>query len=454
MDTKPLREKRVRLAEEANAKLKKAHDDGRDILTAEEEESWTRIHAEIDALERRIQMEEKQARVTKALEDGEERVTEPSVPRNGDGPPRGTLALRHFQAGQEDAQRAIRTWLLASPTSGYNLTSDDRALADRMGISLLSKQLEIRFSTVPMRDLTEKKTWEYRAQGVATAGAGLATVPDELMRSIEVALLTFGGMRQAATVLRTSTGAALPIPTVNDTAQSGVILDENTQVANQDVTFSQLVLDAYKYSSKQVLVSVELLQDSSVNLGQLLGQLLGERIGRITNNHFTLGTGTLQPRGIVVAATVGFTAPTADSQVTAWKYTSIVELEHSVDPAYRRGASFMMADSSLKKTKLIVDTTGRPLWAASIATGAPDTLMGYPIIINQDVAAMAANAKSVVFGDLSKYLIRDVLGVTLLRLEERFADFHQVAFLAFARMDGDLLNAGTNPVKVFVNAAT
>ena len=93
----------------------------------------------------------------------------------------------------------------------------------------------------------------------------------------------------------------------------GVILNENTQVANQDVAFSQLILDAWKYSSKQVLVSVELLQDSAVPLGEILGRLLGERIGRITNTHFTVGTGVSMPLGIVPAATLGFTAPTADS---------------------------------------------------------------------------------------------------------------------------------------------
>jgi len=75
-------------------------------------------------------------------------------------------------------------------------------------------------------------------------------------------------------------------------------------------------------------------------------------------------------------------------------------------------------------------------------------------VINQDVAAMAANAKSVIFGDLSKYIIRDVLGIQLLRLEERYAEYHQVAWLAYSRHDGDLLNAGTNPIKVFVNAAS
>lgn len=451
MEIQELIDKRIRAAEEGNVILRKAHDEKRDVLRADEEEAWNRIDAEVDALERHIKMLEKQNAVAKQLAAPEPRMSEPSRPATA-----GTSqsAIRRFQASQDDAQRALRTWLLASPTSGHQITQEERGLAERMGISLTSKQLDLTFSVDPMRSLMDRRTWEYRAQSVSSPGGGGYTVPDETMRALEVALLTFGGMRQAATVIRTASGAALPIPTVNDTSNVGVILNENTQVANQDVTFAQLVLDAYKYSSKQVLVSVELLQDSAVPLGQMLGQMLGERIGRITNTHFTVGTGVSMPLGIVPAATVGFTAANASSQVTTWTYSSIVELEHSVDPAYRRGASFMMADSSLKKTKLLLDSTGRPLWAASIATGAPDTLLGYPIIINQDVAAMGVSAKSVVFGDLSKYLIRDVLGVTLLRLEERYADFHQVAFLAFARMDGDLLNAGTGPVKVFVNAAS
>jgi HK97 family phage major capsid protein len=451
MTIKELIDKRVELHEANAALLKKAHDDKREMLTADEDQEWNNRDAEIDKLSSHIAKLERQEKLTKALAEPAERMvqaTNPAEPRTS------VTAMQHLRKGQEDSIRALRTWLLAAPTSGYSPTDEDHGLARRFGFSLHDKMLNLNLSADPMRSVLDKRSWEYRAQGVATGAAGAFTVPDELMRSLEVALLTYGGMRQAATIIRTSTGAALPIPTVNDTTNVGVILAENTQVANQDVVFAQLVLDSYKYSSKQVLVSVELLQDSSVNLGQMLGQMLGERIGRITNTHFTVGTGSGQPNGIVTAATTGFTAANGSSQVTTWTYASMIELEHSVDPAYRQNASFMMADSSLKKIKQLVDTTGRPLWAPGIAVGAPSTLLGYPLIINQDMAAMAANAKSVLFGDLSKYLIRDVLGITLLRLEERYADFHQVAFLAFARMDGDLLNAGTNPVKLFVNAAS
>jgi HK97 family phage major capsid protein len=108
-----------------------------------------------------------------------------------------------------------------------------------------------------------------------------------------------------ATVIRTDTGAALPIPTSDDTSNKGAILGENTAASEVDVSFGQLVLDAYKYSSKYVLVSVEFLQDSSINVAEFIGKALGERIGRIQNDHFTTGTGSSQPNGIVTAATLG-----------------------------------------------------------------------------------------------------------------------------------------------------
>jgi HK97 family phage major capsid protein len=68
------------------------------------------------------------------------------------------------------------------------------------------------------------------------------------------------------------------------------------------------------------------------------------------------------------------------------------------------------------------------------------------------MAVPGSSAKKVIFGDLSKYIVRDVRDFTLLRLDERFAELGQVAFLAFSRHDGDLLNAGTNPVKYMQQA--
>jgi HK97 family phage major capsid protein len=87
-----------------------------------------------------------------------------------------------------------------------------------------------------------------------------------------------------------------------------------------------------------------------------------------------------------------------------------------------------------------------PLWRAGMTASEPDTIDGDPYTINQQVESGAAK-KAMLYGLLSKYLIRDVLDITLVRLDERYAELGVVAFLAFSRHDGDLLDAGTHPVK-------
>jgi HK97 family phage major capsid protein len=265
------------------------------------------------------------------------------------------------------------------------------------------------------------------------------------MREVEVALLSFGAMRRAGcTIIRTDTGGPLPVPTVNDTTNLGHLVTEGTTIVTTDVVFAQLVLDAWKYTSDKVLVSTELMQDNSVNLPSLLGRILGERIGRVVNRDFTTGTGTGQPNGVVNAATFTQLATGSSSSLTL---TNLVNLYHQVDPSYRDNAKWMFNDNTLSKIKLLVDSQSRPLWLPGLVDRAPDTLLGSPYVINQDMASVTSTGKSVLFGDFSKYWIRDVRDVTLLRLDERFAEFLQVAFLAFMRTDGDLLDAGTKPIR-------
>ena len=441
---KELIEKRQRLHEENAALLKKVAQDGRDVMNGDEEAEWQGRDAAIEALTKNITMRLKQDQIEKSLAEVEERKVEPAQVRDGSG----SAALRRLAQGKGDFSMALRGWLLAG--SDKPVLEAHRDAAARVGIDLNQRILNLNLSARPPKHLGELREWEneQRAQTVTTTGGGYA-IPDEMMRSFEKALLWYGGMRQAATVIRTESGADLPIPTANDTAQTGAILDINTQVSNQDVTFGQLVLKAFKYSSKQVLVPVELMQDNAVNLPAQLGEMLGERIGRIQNTHFTTGAGTTLPFGITVQSVLGPTG-SAGGGIT---YANLVDLEHSVDVAYRRqGAAFMMNDLKVAVLKKIVDGSQRPIWlpadASGMATGAPATLLGYPVFINNDMStAVTTGTKAIIFGALQKYLIRDVVGVTLLRLDERYADFHQVAFLAFARADGNLLNAGTNPVK-------
>lgn len=286
------------------------------------------------------------------------------------------------------------------------------------------------------------------AQGTGSGSAGGYTAPEGFYGQIISAELAFGGMMEVAYVFDTTSGNPLPIPTDNDTSNEGAILGENTQVSTQDVTFGAITLNAHTYSSKLVLVANQLLQDSAFNLEAFLAQKLGTRLARIGNRHFTVGTGASQPTGIVTASTLGVTAASA----TAITADELINLEHSVDPAYRLNACWCFADSTLKTLKQLKDGNGRYLWNSGLVVKEPDTILGYSYSVNQHMAAIATGNKSVVFGDCKKYFIRRVAGVQVLRLTERYADYNQTGFLAFQRLDGQLVDAGTHPVKHLIQA--
>lgn len=458
-NTKELRAERARLVQQARDIQAAAEAEAR-AMSDEEVQNFDRAMEDADKLYATIEREERLAAAEATLAESRGNRT---VESEAEERERGAERRVPGRITDEERGDALRGWLMRGTNDlpGESLVK----AAQRCGVQLDNRLMSFDLSSRALRSLEpedirewQKRSAEQRAQSVGTDSEGGYTVPDDVMRALEVSMLRWGGMRQVADIIRTASGAALPWPTSNDTSNKGAILAENAQVSQQDITFGQLVLNAYKYSSKMILVPVELLQDSAINIAEHIGEALGIRIGRITNDHFTTGTGSSQPNGIVTAASLGKTGATG--QTTTVIYDDLVDLEHSIDPDYRQNGRWMFADSTLKALKKIKvpnfsgQTDGTPLWQPGLAVNAPDTILGYPYVINQSMADMAASAKSIVFGDLSKYKIRDVQNVVLRRLDERFADFHQVAFLAFSRHDGDLLDAGTDPVKYYQNAAS
>jgi HK97 family phage major capsid protein len=435
--SKELREERANLSSRLHELVEAAEKEKRN-LSAEERTEFDRIDAEQDALKTEIEKIE-----TEEREDLERANRARKLKLElSDG--KGTRAGQQDRDGQDDEQdddaeardqkarekaedRAFERWLRYGST---DLTPEERTIMSRR------------------RDTGDP---ERRAQGtnVDTAGGYLVT-PTFANRIVE-AMKFFGGMRRARTfVFSTDTGAAFHVPTNDGTGNLGTIIPENpgTAVSEQDEAFGQVRLDAYTYSSKMVKVSIELLQDSAFDIPGFISRKLGERIARATNPHFTTGDAVNKPQGVVTAATLGKTG----ASTTAVTFDELIDLEHSVDIAYRDRAEWMCHDFTVREMKQLKDGNGRYLWLPGTTTNSPDTILGYPYVVNNDVAQMASSAKSILFGDFSNYWIRDVRGVTVVRLNERFIDQHQIAFLAFSRHDGGLVDAGQNPIKFFANA--
>lgn len=292
----------------------------------------------------------------------------------------------------------------------------------------------------------QKVLAEHRAQSVGTDSAGGFTVPEGFRNTLEEAMLQFGGVETVANVFSTESGNDLPMPTNNDTGNTGAILAENTQDSEQDTTFGVVTLGAFKYTSRIVRVPYELLQDSAFDMNTFLANKLGERIGRIWAAHLALGTGSGQPNGVGTAATTGVTA----AANTAITYANLIDLKHSVDPAYRANAAFAFNDDIFRAIKGLLDGDSRPLWQPAIGSEVPATIDGDRYVIDQGFDGLGAAGTAAIYGDMSKYMVRRVRDITLVRMVERYADFHQVGFVAFFRGDADLLDAGTNPIKRLV----
>lgn len=291
-----------------------------------------------------------------------------------------------------------------------------------------------------------------------TGSEGGFTVQKEVAAVIVEALKAYGGMRQSgATVLVTDTGSDLDYPNSDGTSEEGEIVAQNASVTAADPGFGVTTIPVFKFSSKSVAVPIELLQDSAVDIEAFVRNRLVTRIGRITNKKFTIGTGTGEPRGVVTAAGAGKVGTTG--QTLTVTYDDLVDLQHSVDPAYRaNGGKFMMNDQSVKVIRKVKDTSGRPIFVPgyemATSLGVPDMLLGSAIQVNQDCPVMAANAKSILFGDFSPYVIRDVMALNMFRFtDSAFATKGQVGFLMLSRHGGNFTDVG-GAVKYYQNSAT
>ncbi|MDI3341600.1 MAG: phage major capsid protein [Sphaerobacter sp.] len=407
-----LRRQRAALVEQARAILETAERENRD-LSGEEREKWDRIMADVDALKERIDRMEALA----AHEEDLRRLTSaPERPEPGHA----------GRPTQDEEREAFRAWLRYGMAG---LTPEQRAVMQR------------RYAELPP---------EQRALGEATGAAGGFLVPEQFQAQIETAMQAYGGIRQTrVTVVPTTNGDPMPWPTANDVAEAGELLAEGTAVAEADPSYGQVTVGAYTFSSKLVRVSVQLLQDSAIDIEAWLAQRLGERLARGTSRYFTTGTGSGQPQGVVTAAHVGHTAATTN----AITYDDLVQLQASLDAAYDTNAQWMLSKPALVAIKQLKDNQGRPLWLPGLAMREPDTILGKPYVVSAEMDGLVANGKPVIYGDFSKFLIRDVRGVTLLRLQERYAEYLQVGFLAFSRHDSRLLDAGTHPIVAFQMAA-
>lgn len=357
-------------------------------LTAEEEQSYTRMMADIDQRSDRIA----------DLEKAEQRAA------------------------------SIEAAVASAPEVRAEVRPTEQAVESDADIIRKMARGEIR-----------SYTFEKRALSTSTSNA---PVPVSFYDQIQENLLYTGPMLDGRyfNTLTTASGENITVP-VESTRPTGTATAEGATFAVSDPTFSTITLRAWKYGSL-VLVSRELIEDAGIDLVPFLGRQLGVALGTAVNSALTLGTGTVQPNGISNAAGSGVTGGTPAANGPT--FDNLIDLMHSVDTAYamRPSVAWMMSRATLGTVRKLKDTAGNYLWNPASSVGTPDQVLGAPVLENPYVAAAATAARQVLFGDMSSYIVRQVGGIDIVRSDEAYFTADQVAFRATIRLDGNLGQSG------------
>ena len=270
---------------------------------------------------------------------------------------------------------------------------------------------------------------------IGTDSEGGYLVPDEYERTLVEALEEENIFRQLAKIIQTSSGdRKIPVVATKGTASW---IDEEGAYLESDDSFGQVSIGAYKLGT-MINVSEELLNDSVFDLESYISREFARRIGAKEEESFFTGDGTGKPLGVLAetgGAEVGVTAASA----TAITADELIDLFYSLKAPYRRNAVWVLNDSTIKAIRKLKDNQGQYLWQPSLTAGAPDLLLGKPVRTSAYMPAIAADAKTIAFGDFSYYWIADRQGRSFKRLNELYAATGQVGFLASQRVDGKLI---------------
>ena len=410
------RNQQVELVQQARGILDSLAADATEADTTKAETDHDGIMTQYDALALRISREAKQLELESRVREARADPRRPSAGDDESSP----------LSGDPESASQYRSAFVSYLRHGYGGMDTEQRQVLRTGFS---------------------DEGETRALSATAGASGGYLVPEGFMPMIVRSLKMWGPMLEdpgPCMMIVTSSGEQIPIPTLDDTAQSGARVAESAAVAAvADPTFGRKLLNAYKIGSGTIKIPTELFEDNfmaEAGLEDLIGSLLGERLSRAANTALTTGDGADDPEGVVVGSTKGIDAAVN----TAISIDELKDLEHSVDPLYRMAPEkgYMLNDSSLKSFRKIKDSEGNYVWDDKDARmAAPSMLLGERYWINQAMDSIAATKKPVMYGCFKKYFVRQVGGVRLRRYDELYSENDQVGMRAWLRLDGVLTDA-------------
>jgi HK97 family phage major capsid protein len=288
--------------------------------------------------------------------------------------------------------------------------------------------------------------------GSDTAGGFL--IPEDFHLEIIKKTAVMATIRANARVAQTSRDAAKwprIVYTTDDDYTSGVRFTWTGETPSAatvhrvtEPVFGLLTIPVHTAMASMPL-SNDLLEDAAFDVYGIGSSLIGEAFALGENDAFINGNGVGKPMGIL-AQVGGAEGPASVDSGAAATLTSngLIDLAYALPPQYERNAKFYMEKATEKVIRQLVGTTsGEYEWPVVNQVGALGTvqsaLLGFPIVREQFVPAVTTDSYSVIFGDLTGYLVLDRVGLSLQRIEELYAETNITLLLARRRVGGQLI---------------
>ena len=281
----------------------------------------------------------------------------------------------------------------------------------------------------------ELRSHQFETRGTLTPSNAGGVVPQSFVARVYDLARQVGPMLDLGERFETAGGEDLKIPVLTNYA-TAVLETPGSAIDESEPTFSSITLGAYKYAFL-VPVARELIEDSGVDIAEVLARAAGNSIGVAVNAALTTGSGTAQPTGIVTAAGTGVSGTIAGGLFTA---DQLIDLVYSVDGAVRRlpGTGWLMSPSAIRNARKLKTTDGYYLFEPGLNGATADRLLGYAVNENPGMAAVGSASASVGFGYLPSYKIRLAGGLRVDRSDDfKFANDLAV-FRFMIRVDGNL----------------
>lgn len=295
----------------------------------------------------------------------------------------------------------------------------------------------------------EIRSHQFETRGTLTPTGASGLIPQSFVARVYDLAREVGPMLDVSEVFNTQSGEALKIPTLS-AYSTATFEGAGDAIEESEPTFSSITLNAHK-AAFLVPVTSELLNDSGVDITEVLARQAGNAIGFAVNQAMTTGAGGAgNVTGLFTAAGTGVSGTIAGGLFTA---DQLIDLVYSVDGAVRRlpGTGFMMSPSAIRNARKLKDNDGQYLFQPSLQAGQPDTLLGYRVFENPAVAAVGSAAASLGFGFLPSYKARIAGGLRVDRSDDfKFGNDLSV-FRFLIRVDGNLSHQ--DHFKVFKGSA-